>query len=73
MRTPVWLRSAIILLFSVTACAIAMLVIVASVWQFFVNGVTSTPEAIQNWGGVIMGFFFGSFLTLMSEWLFERG
>lgn len=26
------------------------------------------PETLQNWGGLIIGFYFGSFLSLLKDW-----
>ncbi len=26
------------------------------------------PTTLQNWGGLIIGFYFGSFITLLKDW-----
>jgi hypothetical protein len=26
------------------------------------------PETLTNWGGLIIGFYFGSFVTLLKDW-----
>jgi hypothetical protein len=26
------------------------------------------PETLANWGGLIIGFYFGSFVTLLKDW-----
>ena len=26
------------------------------------------PDVLQNWGGLIIGFYFGSFITLLKDW-----
>jgi len=26
------------------------------------------PETLQNWGGLIIGFYFGSFVSLLKDW-----
>lgn len=26
------------------------------------------PETLQNWGGLIIGFYFGTFMTLLKDW-----
>lgn len=26
------------------------------------------PETLQNWGGLIIGFYFGSFISLLKDW-----
>ncbi len=26
------------------------------------------PEVLANWGGLIIGFYFGSFITLLKDW-----
>lgn len=28
----------------------------------------SIPQTLQNWGGLIIGFYFGSFITLLKDW-----
>jgi len=31
--------------------------------------VTDTPSILENWGGIILGFYFGTFVGLLKEWL----
>lgn len=26
------------------------------------------PDVLQNWGGLIIGFYFGSFISLLKDW-----
>lgn len=26
------------------------------------------PDVLSNWGGLIIGFYFGSFITLLKDW-----
>jgi hypothetical protein len=28
----------------------------------------SVPDTLQNWGGLIIGFYFGSFISLLKDW-----
>ncbi|MBD3664629.1 hypothetical protein [Sulfitobacter aestuariivivens] len=27
-----------------------------------------SPETLNNWGGLIIGFYFGSFISLLKDW-----
>ena len=47
---------------------IALLVIcVAALLPIFWPAV-KIPEALTNWGGLIIGFYFGSFVSLLKDW-----
>ena len=35
--------------------------------------VTDTPSILENWGGIILGFYFGTFVGLLKEWLVGPG
>ena len=30
---------------------------------------TEVPEVLKNWGGVIVGFYFGAFITLIKDYI----
>jgi len=38
-------------------------------YPFYTNDPNLIPEFIQSWGGVIVGFYFGSFLTLLTKFV----
>lgn len=46
---------------------IALGVICAVIILPFVDN-TPIPAALENWGGLIIGFYFGSFMTLIKDW-----
>ena len=48
------------------ASVIALAVIVSTVILPFFN--ISAPKELKNWGGLIIGFYFGSFVGLLKDW-----
>lgn len=51
-----------------TSSGIALSIIVATL--FYVHDKPGEiPELFTNWGGVIIGFYFGTFATMMKDWL----
>ena len=53
--------------------AIALLVIggviILSVYSVFRGSDVKIPEVLSNWGGVIVGFYFGAFVTLIKDYM----
>lgn len=47
---------------------IALMVMVAAVMHPYTTD-ESTPSILENWGGIILGFYFGTFVSLLKEWL----
>lgn len=33
------------------------------------NGDPIVPEVLQNWGGIIVGFYFGTFVSLIKDYM----
>lgn len=50
------------------ASLIALIVIVTVAVIPFVTD-KAIPGVLENWGGLIIGFYFGSFVGLLKEWL----
>jgi hypothetical protein len=44
------------------------LVVVVSVVIIAISG-HIVPEVLSNWGGIILGFYFGQFITLMKDYM----
>ncbi|WP_347309796.1 hypothetical protein [Defluviimonas sp. SAOS-178_SWC] len=53
-----------VLVSSIIALVIILTVTFMPVWR---QGY-EIPETLQNWGGLIIGFYFGSFLSLLKDW-----
>ncbi len=52
----------------VVSSIIALTIIfVVALMPVFKQGYT-IPTTLQNWGGLIIGFYFGSFVTLLKDW-----
>ncbi len=45
------------------------LAIVISVVVLALEGVKEVPKVLENWGGIILGFYFGQFLSLVKDYM----
>lgn len=61
-------KIAIIVIIASTSSIIAIVTIVAGVVFPYVTNL-STPPVIKDWGGLIIGFYFGTFSTVLKDWL----
>ena len=55
----------------VTVCvasAIALIIIVVVAALQVLHPAKPIPETLSNWGGLIIGFYFGSFVSLLKDW-----
>ena len=59
----------------IVSVTIASLIALAIIGSAIVLPFTSygTPDEIKNWGGLIIGFYFGSFVGLLKDWLRPPG
>ncbi len=56
----------------IVSSIIALCVIfVVALMPIFRSGYT-IPDVLKNWGGLIIGFYFGSFITLLKDWSQEN-
>ena len=46
--------------------ALSVILVVAVLPLFWPTA--KVPDALTNWGGLIIGFYFGSFVTLLKDW-----
>lgn len=56
-----------ILIITAVSGAIALVVVVGVIVLAF-RGV-ETPDVLSNWGGVILGFYFGQFVSLVKDYM----
>ena len=68
MEGDVWLRRAVVLVIIIVSSLIAMAIIGAAIVHPHIS-VDTTPSILENWGGVIVGFYFGTFVTLLKDWI----
>ena|SRR5271166_1916791 len=52
---------------SAVAGIISLIVILGVVGMAFFG--KAIPDVLSNWGGIILGFYFGSFLTLVKDYM----
>ncbi len=52
----------------IVASIIALAVIAVVAMLPLINPSYKVPETLANWGGLIIGFYFGSFITLLKDW-----
>lgn len=52
----------------IVSSLIALLIIVTVVFMPVFRQGYHIPETLQNWGGLIIGFYFGSFVSLLKDW-----
>lgn len=59
-----------VIIASFVSSAIAIAIIGFALYYPFVkDNPELIPEFVQSWGGVIVGFYFGSFLTLLTKFV----
>jgi hypothetical protein len=44
-------------------------VIIAIIQIWFGSGDTKIPDVLANWGGIIVGFYFGTFISLIKDYM----
>lgn len=57
-----------VIVVSVTVSSLIALLVISAVvlLPFYTN--VETPATLENWGGLIIGFYFGSFIGLIKDW-----
>lgn len=64
-------RFVVITVISVSSI-IALVVIIGTVLMP-IQTTDKTPTVLENWGGLIIGFYFGTFVGLLKDWLSVPG
>ena len=67
----VWLRRAVVLIIVTVSSIIALATIGAAIVHPYIS-VDAPPSILENWGGLIIGFYFGTFVGLLKDWLGEK-
>lgn len=58
----------VVLIIVCVSSAIALATIAAAIVHPYLSTL-ETPSILENWGGLIIGFYFGTFVSLLKEWL----
>lgn len=53
---------------SVSVSSLISLIVICSVVLIPFKSGASIPDVLENWGGLIIGFYFGSFVGLLKDW-----
>ncbi|MCY4289176.1 MAG: hypothetical protein OXC63_11345 [Aestuariivita sp.] len=53
----------------VVSSLIALIVILSVALMPFIKSGFQIPQTLTNWGGIIIGFYFGSFVSILKDWL----
>jgi len=64
------LRRFIIITWVLVSSIIALGIISASIYYQLEHETAPMPKFLSDWGGIIIGFYFGSFTALMKDILF---
>jgi len=57
---------------TLVSAALALIIIAVPVFGALFVSNFQIPKVIENWGGVIVGFYFGSFLSLVADMIRKR-
>jgi len=69
MREDKFLMRFLIISGVIVSSIISVAIIVTVAYITIVTPEAEIPEVLTNWGGLIIGFYFGSFLSLVKDWL----
>ena len=47
---------------------IALIIICTVAYQVIIQPEAGVPDVLRDWGGLILGFYFGSFIGLIKDW-----
>ena len=60
-------RFVIFISVAVSSLIALCVIFVVALMPVFMSGF-EVPETLTNWGGLIIGFYFGSFVSLLKDW-----
>ena len=53
----------------VIAIIIVLSVVIIAVIQIWFGSGDKIPDVLANWGGIIVGFYFGTFISLIKDYM----
>ena len=63
-----FLKRFVVIVTVLVASIIALAVILVTTFLPAIRD-TVVPEEVSNWGGIIVGFYFGTFASLLKDWI----
>jgi hypothetical protein len=63
----------IVISWVVVSSLIALMVLGGTMYYKIINTTAPMPEVLSNWGGIILGFYFGSFTSIAKDILSKKG
>lgn len=69
MREDKFLMRFVIIIGTIVSSIISLAVIIPVAYFKVRQPEFEIPEVLTNWGGLIIGFYFGSFLGLVKDWI----
>ena len=72
MEEDVFLRRFLIITWVLVSSGIALLILGSTMYFKVKNPTAPIPEVLSNWGGIILGFYFGSFTTFAKDVILRK-
>lgn len=62
----------IVISWVIVSSLIALMVLGGTMYYKIINTTAPMPEVLSNWGGIILGFYFGSFTSIAKDILSKK-
>ena len=69
MEGDIWLRRCVVLIIICVSSIIALATIGAAILHPYLDEHSETPSVLEDWGGLIIGFYFGTLVGLLKDWM----
>lgn len=67
-----WLLRCVALVTISIASLISLLIIGAAILHPYIDAYSNTPPILEKWGGLVIGFYFGTLAGLLKDWTSAR-
>jgi hypothetical protein len=71
-NTDEFLKKFIVITWAVVSSIIALMILGGTMYYKIVNETAPMPEVLKDWGGIILGFYFGSFTSFAKDALLSE-
>lgn len=72
MAKDKFLGKFIVMTWAIVSSIIALMILGGTMYYKIINPTAPMPEVLTNWGGIILGFYFGSFTSFAKDVLLEN-
>ena len=72
MNSMEYYKKFLIITWCIVSSLIALIIIGGVIYFKIINKQAGVPEVLTNWGGMVLGFYFGSFASFAKDILFMR-